>query len=65
MTVVLVTHDIDEAILVGEKILILTDKLNVSPLILENSLAYQEDCQRLEEFALFRETLKAHLEGAS
>ncbi|MBW2052437.1 MAG: ATP-binding cassette domain-containing protein [Deltaproteobacteria bacterium] len=61
LTNILVTHDIEEAIFVGKKILVLRDGVNREPWIIENNLAGQDDESNRENFALLREKLKAYL----
>jgi len=61
LTNILVTHDIEEAIFVGEKILVLQDGVNRESRVVENALAGLDVYENREEFALLREKLKSYL----
>jgi len=50
LTSVTVTHDIEEAVVLGEKILILHDPCNCQPLIRENNLSGRMDKRNSPEF---------------
>jgi len=50
MTSVTVTHDIEEAVVLGEKILVLHDPCNCQPVIKENHLSGERDKRNSAEF---------------
>ncbi len=64
LTSITVTHDIEEAVVLGEKILILSNGLNRSPVIIENDLTGRIDKRNDPEFIRrcteLRTTIAAH-----
>lgn len=50
LTSVTVTHDIEEAVVLGEKILVLTNDVNSSPVVIENSFRGRIDKRNDPEF---------------
>jgi ABC-type nitrate/sulfonate/bicarbonate transport system ATPase subunit len=65
MTFVLVTHDMGEALWMGEKILLLPGGCNRGPQILKNPLAGLNDSRSHPSYGGLQETLQRFLEGAS
>ncbi|MFH1489334.1 MAG: ATP-binding cassette domain-containing protein [Pseudomonadota bacterium] len=61
LTLVLVTHDIEEALFLGEKVLVLKASANREPHIIENDLAGLEDYRSRPEFKGRTETLRIAL----
>ena len=61
LTNILVTHDIEEAIYVGEKILVLHDAVNREAFVMGNPLAGQDVFENQAEFTAFREKLRSCL----
>ena len=58
LTVVLVTHDIDVAVTMGEKILVLTETTNHTPHIVDNPSAGQMDKRNSGAFKTVSDTLR-------
>lgn len=50
LTSITVTHDIEEAVVLGEKILVLTDTVNTKPMVIENPHAGDPDLRQSEKF---------------
>jgi ABC-type nitrate/sulfonate/bicarbonate transport system ATPase subunit len=50
LTSITVTHDIEEAVVLGEKILVLTDSVNTVPMVIENPHAGDPDLRKSEKF---------------
>jgi ABC-type nitrate/sulfonate/bicarbonate transport system ATPase subunit len=65
VTRILVTHDIDEAVYMGEKILVLKADVNQSPTVVENPKAGNPGYRQLPEFKTRCETLVALLGGSA
>lgn len=61
LTLVLVTHDIEEALFLGKKILVLKASVNREPRIIENDLAGLVDYRSRPEFKRRYETLRIAL----
>jgi NitT/TauT family transport system ATP-binding protein len=65
LTTIFVTHDIEEAVVVGEKILVLWGRSNLEPRIIQNELAGRPDDRNAPAFRKVREELRALLENLS
>jgi len=63
LTLVLVTHDIEEALYLGEKVLVLGSSVNREPRIIENDLAGIDDYRSRSEFKGRYEKLRTALGG--
>ncbi|MCP3888573.1 MAG: hypothetical protein GY702_06825 [Desulfobulbaceae bacterium] len=50
LTSVTVTHDIEEAVVLGEKILVLSDSCNIKPTVIENHLSGEVDKRTDRDF---------------
>jgi len=61
MTVIHVTHDIDEAIVLGDQILVLAGDSNETPLVVKNTLEDPLVSPNAPEFQALHETLRLHL----
>jgi NitT/TauT family transport system ATP-binding protein len=61
LTIVLVTHDIDEAVLMGGTILVLDDSTNFSPRLMENPCQGDFGIEKKTPFAFTREKLRQAL----
>lgn len=58
LTSITVTHDIEEAVVLGEKVLVLSNAVNRVPQVLENHLSGQIDKRRAPEFISHCTTLR-------
>ena len=65
LTMILVTHDIEEAIYIGQNILVLDRGVNRSPHVLENNLTGRQDYQSHERYDSIRQELLTLLGGGS
>ncbi|MBW2207529.1 MAG: hypothetical protein JRG79_11510, partial [Deltaproteobacteria bacterium] len=61
MTIIHVTHDIEEAIVLGEQILVLTGGTNQEPRIIKNTLDGSVSSPNHPEFQTLYETLRLQL----
>ena len=64
LTSITVTHDIEEAVVLGEKILVLSNRSNTEPVVVENNLSGEVDNRTSPEFIQrceeLRDLLTAH-----
>jgi NitT/TauT family transport system ATP-binding protein len=63
LTTIFVTHDIEEAVVVGEKILVLRGRSNLEPRIIQNKLAGHPEYRNEPAFREVREELRCLLEN--
>jgi len=65
LTSLTVTHDIEEAVVLGEKILVLTDSCNTEPKIIDNNLSGNRDKRNDPEFLDKCQELRAMIAAGS
>jgi len=65
LTSLTVTHDIEEAVVLGEKILVLSDTVNVAPNIIDNPQAGDPDLRRSNQFLDQCSALRSLIESRS
>ena len=63
LTSVTVTHDIEEAVVLGEKILVLSDTVNTAPTIIDNPHAGDPELRKSEKFIHQCDHLRSLLEN--
>ena len=63
LTSILVTHAIDEALFMGENILVLKNGINSQPLILENQFAGQLELRSRKEYQQLMSRIREELKG--
>lgn len=64
LTSITVTHDIEEAVVLGEKILVLSNGINAAPVVIDNHLSgrieQRNDPEFLQRCSELRQTIAAH-----
>jgi ABC-type nitrate/sulfonate/bicarbonate transport system ATPase subunit len=65
LTTILVTHTIEEALFIGEKILVLTNRTNTNPLVLENPFAGMLPPVQAEAYTTLTTRIRSELKDSA